>query len=113
MTAKDQPTSQSAHSERNSLRRTPLRALLWAAGIFFLVVIVWLNIPAINPVIEQVANIGRSPTPTVTITATPSPTRTPTSTSIPTETPLPSQTPMPHSAYSVDEMGKIAPPSAA
>jgi|WetSurMetagenome_2_1015567.scaffolds.fasta_scaffold127597_2 hypothetical protein len=109
MTVQEQPTPPTEPS-RSTMRKTPLGALLWAAGIFILVLIIWFNIPAINPWVERVASLSYSPTPTITVTSTFLPTRTPTPPPTETLTPLPSQTPMPSSAYFVDRLDRIDPP---
>lgn len=115
MTDSEQSSSEITSPEQTPSQRKPgvwntvLIIALWIAGIGAIAAVILLNTKAADPVIEQIANLGRTATPTSSATLIPTTTLTLTPTPAPTDIPLPTETPLPKSKFYVTDMGQVDP----
>ncbi len=106
MSDEQTPAPRAPKQPDDSNRKTIGAALLWAVGVFAIVLVAWLNLPRLQ-------SIGKQPeAATLPAMADPTqaPTRTTRPTAEPTQTPAPTATAPPTSAYYLADGYKLRPP---
>jgi hypothetical protein len=115
MTDTEHNSSETTSPEHTPSHRKPgvwntvLIIVLWIVGITAIAAVILLNTKAADPVIRQIANLGRTVTPTSTPTLLPTATLTPTPSPTPTDVPLSTETALPESKFYVPDMGQVDP----
>ncbi len=106
MSAEHSPAPKTPPQPDDSNRKTIGGVLVWAVGVFAIVLIAWLILPRLQPTGRQ----AEVTTPPAAAAATDAPTRTPKPTAKPTATSAPTATAFPTSAYYLADGYKLRPP---
>ncbi len=89
-----------------SWRKSPWGIAAWAAGVFVVVLVAWLNLPRL----QSIAQPPRTPTQAPVVLPSALPSRTPRPTPTPTPTSAPTATAFPTSGYYLPDGYKLKPP---